>query len=278
MANLPDRPRPESESGKGERQGPGAGGTRHGQLTTDRRLMRAAWWWIDRWRQSAAYRDFTPEQKGMYRDLLDEVWLRDDHVIPDDNRVLGLIVGDPDRWKVLRDSILARFRRVPEGWTHDIAVQVIQESDRRAQKQKRYREARRNAAGNAAGNGDGNEAGNKPGSMSMSPSKSLTNVRTEERPSQPANPLMAGRRQEIEKDGYRLIREINALEPDLDPLEILMEAAGYETKDGKLRTKVRLETMTDDHLARTVHDLKENLAEAKANGIEKARRQQQPRT
>jgi len=102
--------------------------------------------------------------------------------------------------------------------------------------------------------------------------------RTEERPAAPTNPLMVGRRPAIESDGYRLIREINALEPDRDPLEILMEAAGYETKDGKLRTKVRLETMSDDHLARTVHDLKENLAEAKAHDVEKARRQQQPRS
>jgi uncharacterized protein YdaU (DUF1376 family) len=55
--------------------------------------MRAAWWWLDRWRKSSAYRDLTPEQKGMYRDLLDEVWLREGGVIPDDDRVLGLIVG-----------------------------------------------------------------------------------------------------------------------------------------------------------------------------------------
>jgi hypothetical protein len=78
--------------------------------------------------------------------------------------------------------------------------------------------------------------------------------------------LIAGRRPEIESEGYRLIREINALEPERDPTEILLEAARWQGKDGEFRSKVRLETMTDDHLIRTVHDLKENLAGAKADG------------
>jgi uncharacterized protein YdaU (DUF1376 family) len=269
MANLPDRPRPESESGKGERQEPGAGGTRRdGFYHAPENLMRAAWWWIDRWRQSAAYRDLTPEQKGMYRDLLDEVWLRDDHVIPDDDRVLGLIVGDPDRWRVLRDSILCRFTRAGAGWTHDTALEVIAQSKTRADRQKRYRDSKRNADHNAERNG-GDNRGRSP---SPSPSPSLTNGRTEERPTAPANPLIAGRRPEIEKDGYRLIREINALEPDRDPTEILLEAAKWQTKEGGFRSKVRLETMTDDHLIRTVHDLKATLEEAKAHGTETAKR------
>jgi hypothetical protein len=68
----------------------------------------------------------------------------------------------------------------------------------------------------------------------------------------------------MELDGYRLIREIGALEPDRDPTEILMEAAGWKDRDGKTRSKVRLETMTDDHLIRTVHDLKSILDDAKA--------------
>jgi hypothetical protein len=60
-------------------------------------------------------------------------------------------------------------------------------------------------------------------------------------------------------DGYRLIRETNALEPDRDATEILLEAARWEGRDGKARTKCRLEDMSDDHLIRTVHDLRENL-------------------
>jgi predicted nucleic acid-binding Zn-ribbon protein len=96
--------------------------------------------------------------------------------------------------------------------------------------------------------------------------------RIERKTSAPANPLIAGRRPDIEKDGYRLIREINALEPDRDPTEILLEAAKWQTKEGGFRSKVRLETMTDDHLIRTVHDLKATLEEAKAHGTETAKR------
>ncbi len=74
-----------------------------------------------------------------------------------------------------------------------------------------------------------------------------------------ANPLISGRRPDFEKEAYRLIREINALEPDRDPTEILLEAAKWEGKDGRARSKVRLEAMSDDHLIRTVHDLRSNL-------------------
>jgi hypothetical protein len=65
-----------------------------------------------------------------------------------------------------------------------------------------------------------------------------------------------------EGERYRLIREISALEPDRDPTEILLEAARWEGKDGRARTKVRLETMSDDHLIRTVHDLRTILEAA----------------
>lgn len=87
----------------------------------------------------------------------------------------------------------------------------------------------------------------------------------------PPNPLIQGRRPEMEQEGYRLIREINALEPDRDGTEILMEAARWEMKDGRSRTKVRLETMTDDHLIRTVHDLKSILEAVKEEHGPKAR-------
>lgn len=87
----------------------------------------------------------------------------------------------------------------------------------------------------------------------------------------PANPLIAGRRPDMEREAYRLIREINTFEPERDPTEILIEAAKWQTKEGGFRSKVRLETMTDDHLIRTVHDLKSILEEAKENGTKAAR-------
>ena len=65
---------------------------------TQCRRMRAAWWWIDRWRQSTAFTDMTAEEQGLYRNLLDEVWLREDCIIPDDPRILARVSGDPEAW------------------------------------------------------------------------------------------------------------------------------------------------------------------------------------
>jgi len=144
--------------------------------------MRAAWWWLDRWRKSSAYRDLTPEQKGMYRDLLDEVWLREGGVIPDDDRVLGLIVGDPERWKVLRETILSRFRRVKGGWTNDTAQEVMGQAKRRRDNQKAYRDRLHsnnksdNGADNDGDHATDNTADNNPDSPSPSPSNVRTTV------------------------------------------------------------------------------------------------------
>ena len=85
----------------------------------------------------------------------------------------------------------------------------------------------------------------------------------DEAPVTGGNPLIAGRRPQMEREAYRVIREIGALEPKKDPTEILLEAARWEGKDGRSRSKVRVEAMTDDHLIRTVHDLKANLEMAR---------------
>jgi len=84
-----------------------------------------------------------------------------------------------------------------------------------------------------------------------------------EGPRLPANPLIEGRRPTMERQCYALIREISELEPDRDPTEILIEAAGWKDREGNQRSKVRLETMTDDHLIRTLHDLKSIFESAK---------------
>ena len=76
----------------------------------------------------------------------------------------------------------------------------------------------------------------------------------------PGNPLLAGKRPDLEREGYALIRKINEHEPDREPWDILIEASGWETKDGRVKSKLRLETMTDDHLIRTVKDLRSILA------------------
>jgi uncharacterized protein YdaU (DUF1376 family) len=103
----------------------------------------------------------------MYRDLLDEVWLREDHVVPDDDRIIGLIVGDPVRWKALRQTILSRFRKVAGGWTNDTALQVIHQSEKRATNQANYRARVAAEAGNNHDNTGDNAPDNKAASLSL---------------------------------------------------------------------------------------------------------------
>lgn len=86
--------------------------------------MHAATWWIDRWRKSTAYTDMTLAEQGAYRNLLDELWLREG-ALPDDDRILGRISGDPVEWPRVREKVLSRFRKTPEGWVNDTQAEVL---------------------------------------------------------------------------------------------------------------------------------------------------------
>lgn len=113
--------------------------------------MRAAWWWIDRWRKSTAYTDMTAEEQGVYRNLLDELWLRDG-LLPLSPKALSQISGDHAAWDRVGESVLARFRRTPEGYRHPTHDEVAAQS-------KSYREAQseagRSRVANAARGPDG---------------------------------------------------------------------------------------------------------------------------
>jgi len=83
--------------------------------------MWAEWFWIDRWRRSTAYMDMTLEEQGAFRNLIDELWLRDG-VIPNNERTLAKACGDATRWKKVKKAVLAKFYLTPQGWrnkTHD---------------------------------------------------------------------------------------------------------------------------------------------------------------
>jgi uncharacterized protein YdaU (DUF1376 family) len=134
--------------------------------------MHAAWGWIDRWRKSTAFLTMTAEQQGLYRNLLDALWIFPGHVIPDDQAVLMKTAGaTADEWARSGPVVLRWMELGPDGWSHATALEVIHQSDRRADKQRAYR-LRGNAAGNGSGNVTGNTDGNKPGSPSPSPSPS----------------------------------------------------------------------------------------------------------
>jgi uncharacterized protein YdaU (DUF1376 family) len=133
--------------------------------------MRAAFWWIDRWRQSRAFTDMTAEEQGLYRNLCDEVWLREDdgHVIPDDQRILAKVSGDPEAWSRCGAKVLRWMTKTPKGWTNETAMEVIGQSKQRAERQKKYRDDKRNAKDNASRN----DARNADGSEGITEAPSL---------------------------------------------------------------------------------------------------------
>lgn len=130
--------------------------------------LHALWWWIDRWRKSTAYTDMTLEEQGAYRNLLDEAHLRGGP-LPDDDRILAKASGDAIAWPRVRAAIMARFVKHADGWRNATLDDILRESQRRADKQRRWRESK---AGNGNGNAKGNNHGNKGGSPSPSPSPS----------------------------------------------------------------------------------------------------------
>jgi len=97
--------------------------------------FRAATWWIDRWRKSTAYTDMTAEEQGVYRNLLDECWLRGG-VIPDDERILAKIGGDPAAWPRVRRQVLSRFHAVDGGLSNETATAVIAQTTEFRDRQK----------------------------------------------------------------------------------------------------------------------------------------------
>ena len=213
--------------------------------------MRAAWWWIDRWRNSTAYTDMTAEEQGLYRNLLDEVWKRESHHIPDDQATLAKISGDPEAWKRSGERVMRWMRKDPEGWTNDTALEVIQQSKDRAEKQARYRNKR------------GNAAGNKAVVVTASPVSSLLSqspVSGADRQKQqaPANPLVTGRRPALESECLKLVADLSKLRGE-DPVDTLGKASHYE---GAKRAAINPATMSDDRLANTVRDLRKAVAEA----------------
>jgi len=109
--------------------------------------MRASWWWIDRWRANPARTDLSYEAIGVYRELRDELWLRDG-LLPADDVTLARIVGDDAVWLRCKDAVLRLFVRTPEGYRSSEHDEVSAESKKRAEKQQRYRSRYQNKTGN----------------------------------------------------------------------------------------------------------------------------------
>jgi hypothetical protein len=82
------------------------------------------------------------------------------------------------------------------------------------------------------------------------------------RPPGPANPLVAGRRVELERECLALVTEVAGLTGE-DPVDVIAAASGYK---GAATTKLNPATMSDDRLANTVRDLRADAAALRAKG------------
>lgn len=102
--------------------------------------MTGLFWWIDRWRTSAAYREMTLEEQGAYRNLLDEAHLSGG-VLPNDDRILAKACGDATRWPHVRASVLAKFTLTADGWHNRTLDHVLHAAQVRAAAQRKYRRA-----------------------------------------------------------------------------------------------------------------------------------------
>ena len=236
-------------------------------------------WWIDRWRQSTAYTDMTAEEQGLYRNLCDEVWLRDDHVIPNDPRVLARVSGDAEAWERCGEKVLRWMKLTPAGWTQVTALEVIRQSVRRAENQKRYRLRRSNAADNEVSNAAGNVAGNVRVNRADSPSPSPDNVLTEvcrrvvvEAPDNGPPTLPPADRTEraiqATADGlrtklYALVDAAVEVDPKKrDPVELMRIFTGYTKADGRaVNGVVNAALLTYERLEKSVADAEATVAE-----------------
>ena len=86
--------------------------------------MKGAFWWIDRWRTSDSYANMNAEQRGVYRELIDELWLRGGLITTDEER-LSVLAGGEAVWKRVREVVLSKFEKTPLGYRHDVHDEVF---------------------------------------------------------------------------------------------------------------------------------------------------------
>jgi uncharacterized protein YdaU (DUF1376 family) len=140
----------------------------------------------------------TLREQGAYRNLLDELWLRDGW-LPADERILANICGDALEWPSVREKVLARFTLTEKGWSHPTHDEVSSQSKsfRDAQAdagRARASKASRDASGRLqpasqlisqpagpAGKPAGKDSSHQPPSPSPSPSPDQTQTPKKEK-------------------------------------------------------------------------------------------------
>ncbi len=87
--------------------------------------MRAATWWIDRWRKSTAYLRMNLEEQGLYRNLLDAMWLFEGPIPNDPKTLVAASGGDATAYSRSSANVLKWFRLTDQGWVNDTAQDII---------------------------------------------------------------------------------------------------------------------------------------------------------
>lgn len=209
-----------------------------------RASLTGLWWWVDRWKASTAYMDMTLEEQGAYRNLLDEAFLRGGP-LPKDERILAKACGDALAWKKVRAAVMPHFYDAADGWRNETLDGVIAESQRRADKQHRYRNrgaatdppdgnadgnGTGNAVGNARGNEEGRKGGNAAGSLDLDLDLDLgSDSGSESRAARARGRVFSGRRLKVsERQHEVLCDELGAIAERLDLL------GKYERWDAEL--------------------------------------------
>jgi hypothetical protein len=181
------------------------------------------------------------------------------------------VLSSPDPKSTSPDDEGRRIVPAPGGWR---VVNYAKYREMRTQRQLRKTERQRRWRDRQASTVDAVDAvrSEVSASASHSVSVSVEGVQGEGRPSAsqpfyrppgPANPLVAGRRPDLERECLALVRELAAMTGE-DPVEVLAHAASYE---GARRTKLNPATMSDDRLAATVRDLRADVTAERAKGV-----------
>ena len=190
----------------------------------------ALYWWIDRWRKSTAYMDMTLDEQGAYRNLLDEATLRGGP-LPNDERILAKACGDATRWRQVRPAVMARFTLAEDGWRNETLDEVLHQTERRAAKQRRYRNGNGNGGGNESGNSGGGVGGNGGGNKPGSPDLDLDQERSkeQERSRRVGARVFTGKRLKVSQAQHALV--LDELGSSVSSADLL---AQYAIWDGEL--------------------------------------------
>ena len=167
-------------------------------------------------------------------------------------------LSSPDPNSTTPDYEGRRILRADGGWLV-VNHQKYRDLRTRSQAMKAARQ-RRWREGHKASTRDARDARETEVSASASVSVSVPEGVQGEGRRFPANPLVSGRRPELEAECLALVRRMEALTGE-DPVEIIARASDYK---GAPTTKLNPASMSDDRLLHTIRDLRADVAAEEA--------------